>query len=152
MTEEEYFQERLEDQISWFGKKSSYNQKMYKRLVLVEILLSVSIPFMTAYVSNDTPELKFVIGGMGIMIALIAGIMSVYKFQELWVNYRTTSETLLQEKYLYLTRSGMYQENRTSRPYNDFVLRIENILSDENLNWKQQTLSVKEEIVEEEAS
>ncbi len=150
MTEEQYFQQRLEDQISWFDKKSSFNQKMYKRLVLVEILLSVSIPFITSFVTADTLVLKLLLGAMGIVIALIAGILSVYKFQELWVNYRATSETLQQEKYIYLTRSGMYQENRTSRPYNDFVLRVENILSKENLNWKQQTLSASEEVTEEE--
>ncbi len=150
MTEEQYFQQRLEDQISWFDKKSSFNQKMYKRLVLVEILLSVSIPFITSFVTADTLVLKLLLGAMGVVIALIAGILSVYKFQELWVNYRATSETLQQEKYIYLTRSGMYQENRTSRPYNDFVLRVENILSKENLNWKQQTLSASEEVTEEE--
>ena len=148
MTEQEYFEQRLEDQISWFGKKSSYNQKMYKRLVLVEILLSVSIPFITSFVTAETLVLKLLLGTMGIIIALIAGILSVYKFQELWVNYRATSETLQQEKYMYLTKSGMYQENRTSRPYNDFVSRVENILSQENVNWKQQTLAANEELVE----
>jgi len=149
MTEQEYFEQRLEDQISWFGKKSSYNQKMYKRLVLVEILLSVSIPFMTSFLSENTLQLRLIIGAMGVVIALIAGILSVYKFQELWVNYRATSEILQQEKYMYLTRSGMYQENRTSRPYNDFVSRVENILTKENVNWKQQTLAANEEVAEE---
>ena len=155
MTEEQYFQERIDDQIDWFGKKSSYNQKMYKRLVLVEILLSVSIPFATSFIGVDTDnniKVKLIIGAMGVVIALIAGIMSVYKFQELWVNYRATSETLQREKYMYLTRSGMYEENLTSRPYNDFVMRVENILSEENINWKQQRLAVKEEVVEEEGS
>lgn len=149
MTEQDYFEQRLEDQISWFGKKSSYNQRMYKRLVVIEILLSVSIPFLTAYVSDTTPELKLLIGAMGIIIALIAGIMGVYKFQELWVNYRATSETLQQEKYLYLTRSGIYQKGHSVNPYNDFVTRVETILANENLNWKQQTLAVKEEPTEE---
>lgn len=145
MTEQDYFEQRLDDQILWFSKKSSYNQKMYKRLILVQILISVSIPFMTSYVSESTPELKIIVGAMGVVIALIAGVMSLYKFQELWVNYRSTSETLQQEKYLYLTRSGAYQEDRTKKPYVDFVARVESILSNENKNWKQQFLSGEEE-------
>lgn len=145
MTEEEYFQERLEDQISWFGKKSSYNQSMYKRLILLQILISVSIPFMTSYVTSDTPQLKIIVGAMGVVIALIAGVMSLYKFQELWVTYRATSETLQQEKFLFLTKSGLYHESKTSKPYNDFVSRVENILSKENQNWKQQFLADEEE-------
>jgi len=38
MDEKQYFSERLDDQIKWYSGKSSYNQKLHKRLRLLEII------------------------------------------------------------------------------------------------------------------
>ena len=35
--EAEYFEQRLDDQIEWYDRKSSVNQAAYKRLRLIEI-------------------------------------------------------------------------------------------------------------------
>jgi hypothetical protein len=43
MTEEEYIEERLNDQIIWYSKKSQTNQKWFKRLRLLEIILLKSV-------------------------------------------------------------------------------------------------------------
>ena len=58
------------------------------------------------------------------------------KFQEKWSEYRTTSETLKHEKYLYETKSGPYDNERTDN-FKSFVVRIENLISKENSSWSQ---------------
>lgn len=144
MDEKEYLESRLEDQISWYDKKSKFNQQMYKRLVLIEIVFSVSIPFLTSFVTSESLTIKIIIGIIGVGIALIAGVMNLYKFHENWINYRTTSETLKHEKYLFLTKSGIYRVDKAlDTPYNNLVTRIETIISKENTNW-QQKLNKKE--------
>lgn len=138
MNEKEYIEVRLQNQIDWFCKKSSYNQKMYKRLILIEILFSVSIPFITTYANDETPIFKVIIGLMGVSIALIAGLINLYKFNDNWINYRKTAETLKQEKYLYLTKSGIYSNDvKVEDTFHLLVTRVESILSNENSNWKQ---------------
>lgn len=144
MDEKEYLKSRLDDQITWYDKKSQFNQKMYKRLVLIEILFSISIPFLTSYANDETPIIKVIIGVVAVAIAMIAGIMNLYKFQENWINYRTTSETLKHEKFLFMTKSGVYREDKSQETaYNNLVTRIETIISKENTNW-QQKLNKKE--------
>ena len=101
MNEDEYLSERLEDQIRWYSKKSQYNQKYYKVLRLAEIIAASLIPFL-AGIGNNIPYSEWVIGILGVMIAISAGASSLYKFQENWIQYRTTAETLKHEKYLNL--------------------------------------------------
>ena len=55
--------------------------------------------------------IKIIIGIIGVSIALIAGIMNLYKFHENWVSYRTTAEILKHEKYLFLTGALLIQVN-----------------------------------------
>ena len=139
MTEADYFESRLNDQIEWYGKKSKENQRMYKSLVITELVLSVTIPFLAAY-SQDNIFFQIAIGIMGITIAIIAGVMSLNKYQENWTNYRSTAETLKQEKYMYLSKSGAYKkEYAPETPYNKLVSRIEGVISKENKDWQLST-------------
>ena len=38
---------------------------------------------------------------MGSVVAIISGFLSTFQFQKKWIEYRTTSETLKHEKYLF---------------------------------------------------
>ena len=67
-------------------------------------------------------------------MATCAGISSLQKFQELWIKYRTTAESLKKEKYLYLTKGQPYD---TENPLSILVQRVETLVSQENTNWAQ---------------
>ena len=43
MNEEEYLRQRVDDQISWYSKKSRSNQKYFKIISFIEICLSASL-------------------------------------------------------------------------------------------------------------
>ncbi|MEN0047169.1 MAG: DUF4231 domain-containing protein [Bacteroidota bacterium] len=152
MNEATYMKERVDDQINWLDGKSGKNQRFYKRLRLIVILLSVLIPFATGYIGNwegNIDEiLKFSIGMAGVIIAAIEGIQSLFKYQDNWVSYRVTAETLKQEKMLYLTKSGIYANNKTN--FQAFVSRIEGILNGENQQWLQNMLEENNNEVGEE--
>jgi hypothetical protein len=78
--------------------------------------------------------LKLLTGAMGVAIALIAGLVTLYKFQENWVEYRATAETLKHEKYLYLTQSAPYDGNNA---FHLLVATAESAMSKENADWSQ---------------
>ena len=134
MNETEYIEQRVDDQIRWYSTKSGWNQKVYKRLRVLEILCASSIPFLVSYVTSETVTLKVVVGVLGISVAVVSGVVALYKFQENWIQYRTMSESLKHEKFLFLSKVEPYN---TDEPYLLFVQRIESLISKENSSWTQ---------------
>ena len=134
MNEEEYFKNRLDDQIDWYDMKSSKNQKYYKLFQLTLIFSAAAIPLLSGYLREDgtTPFLPYIIGVLGFMVAIITGVLSLYKFQENWTTYRTTCESLRHEKYLYLTKTDPYAGKNA---FNMLVQRVELLISQENSSW-----------------
>lgn len=94
MNESEFIEQRVDDQIDWYCAKSSWNQKLFKRLRTLELVCAASIPFVVTYISDETFTLKVFAGVLGIIVAVISGVIGLYRFQENWVQYRTTSESL----------------------------------------------------------
>lgn len=129
MEQKEYIEQRIDDQINWYDKKSSRAQFWFKSLCILEISAAATIPFLVCYTSEIN---QIIIGLLGICIAIIAGIISINKFQEIWIQYRTTSESLKHHKYLYLTKSKPYDSEDS---FNMLVTTTEDLISKENSNW-----------------
>ncbi len=111
MNEEEYLKNRLDNQIDWYDKKSGWHQGWHKKLRFLEILAAASIPFLTGYITDSSPDMKIVVGTLGILIAVVSGAVALFKFQEHWLQYRTTAESLKHHKYLYLTNTAPYNKD-----------------------------------------
>ena len=131
MTPEEYLHARVDDQIDWYSNKSRFNQNWFKSLKLVELASAAIIPFV-AGMSSNIPFSAWILGFLGVAVAICAGVTSVYHHQENWINYRATSEALKHEKFLFLTRSGTYSDENA---FESFVQRIESLISRENSTW-----------------
>jgi hypothetical protein len=132
MTPEEYLKTRVDDQIGWYSAKSRWNQNWFKVLRLVEIAFATASPFLVSQIATDTPVLKIIVGAIGVCVAVIAGIVSLYKFQENWIEYRATAETLKREKFLFLTKSPPYDGENA---FQSLVSNIEFMISKETANW-----------------
>ena len=76
----------------------------------------------------------FLVAILGALVAILASVLSLNQFQENWIEYRTTCESLKHEKFLFLTNTQPYDEDE---PFGLFVQRIENLISKENSNWSQ---------------
>lgn len=131
MTPDEYLKHRVEDQIRWYADKGAWNQRWYRRLRAIEIVLAASIPILVTY-ADEAAGAKLLVGAVGVVIAAIAGLFSLYRFQENWVEYRNAAETLKREKYLYLTGSPPYEG---ADPFTAFVARCEAAMGAENAKW-----------------
>jgi hypothetical protein len=144
MDAEQYLKDRVDDQINWYDNKSLYNQRWFKRLRVSEVVCAVFIPFLSGYIHVYQIPITFVIGALGVVIAVIAGLLSLYQFQEIWVQYRTVCESLKKEKFLYLTCSEPYNCNDEER-LQTLVHRVETLISKENTNWAQYMIKPKTE-------
>jgi len=134
MTEEEYIKERLEDQIEWYSKKASKNKLYNNWFKTLIIILSATIPFVVGIEFNETVR-NVVLSAIGVVITILSGLSGLLKFQEKWTEYRTTSETLKHEKYLFKAKAFPYCEEK--EPYKLLVARIEDIISREHSMWGQ---------------
>lgn len=146
-SEEDYLSTRVLDQIEWFEKKSATNKTWYNRLKIAEIVFSLCIPFSAAYITGGTISLKIIVGVLGIIVAAIASIMTLMKYQENWIEYRTVAESLKMEKFLFLTEAGPYK--KVNEPFRLFVERFESLISTSTKKWMDYTSKRETEKVAE---
>jgi hypothetical protein len=138
MDEQAYLTDRLDDQIQWLSAKAGRNQKMFRRLRLIELAAAASIPFVTGLIRESGDAFALSTGLLGVAVAVIAGVMSLFQFQETWVEYRQTAERLKREKYVFLTRSAPYDGDDRLHV---LVQRVEAALSDERSSWADRALT-----------
>jgi hypothetical protein len=71
---------------------------------------------------------------LGALIAILASLLGLYNYQELWIEYRTVTESLKHEKFIFLTKSEPYHlENAFSLLVNN----VESLISKENTKWSK---------------
>lgn len=132
MNEQDYIKNRIDAQFEYYNKKGTQCKNRYQSLKSIVILLSVSIPLMTGFITNETFWLKVAIGVAGVIIALIEGIQSLYKYHDNWLLCRNAAEFLTREKLYYQTNSGPYSDGADLKK---LVERVESFTSDENKSW-----------------
>lgn len=130
MTPEEYIADRIDAQAKWHSKKAVRYKNTYYLLQILEFILSLSIPVL-AGCAYQNKNVSFAIGVVGAVIAFIESLCKLCKFHENWIKYRTISEALKNEKYLYMTKSGAYK----NKDFSCLVLQVEQILATGNKEW-----------------
>lgn len=119
---------RLDDQINWYDRKSNQNHQVYKWLKMIEIVAAALVPLTAGL--HSPPALT---GSLGVLIAVLEGLLQLNQNQHNWIAYRTTCETLKHEKYLYLANAGPY--STASNPHSLLAERIESTVSQEHATW-----------------
>ena len=123
--------ERLEDQINWYEKRSSRDQRDFKRLKYVEIVSAAAIPVVT--VGGVNHLVPAILGGL---IVVIEAVLHLNQYQRNWLVYRSAAETLKSERALYLAGAGQYRA--TSDPRALLAERVEGVLTHEHQKWRSE--------------
>jgi len=137
LTSSDYLEQRLDNQIDWYSDKSSRCKVWYRSLRIIEIVAAAIIPLLSGM--DNLLYSNWIIGGLGMLIAISAATGSLFKYHENWIQYRATSEALKHEKFLFLGGSAPYDEENA---FQLLVQRVEGLISKENTNW---TVAVKSE-------
>lgn len=136
ITSDEYLRDRVNDQIAWYDRKSGANKKGFLWLQVLTLLASAAIPVLS--IGSERLLVRVLVAVLGSLIVVIAGIVSLWQCREHWIEYRTTAESLKNEKYLFLTRTGPYTGEDA---FAVFVEHIESILNRQNTAWQQRLRS-----------
>ena len=119
---------RLEDQIKWYDNKSGENQRWYKRLKIAEIVAAALIAG-TAGLGLS----RYYTVTLAVLLLVFEGLQQVNQYHANWIGYRSTSEALKHEKYLYLGKSGPYAQEEGRHEL--LAERIESLVSQEHAKW-----------------
>ncbi len=68
--------------------------------------------------------------------------MTLYKYKENWIKYRTTTESLKYERFLYLDKTEPYEGED---PFPLLVRRVASLISMENTEWTGKMATQKKE-------
>ena len=119
---------RLEDQLGWYDRRASANQRWYQRLKIMQILIAAAIPVVAAFGAGAD-----VAGLLGALVVIVEALQQLFQFQQNWLRYRATAESIESEKHLYLAAAGPYSD--APRPPALLAERLEELLSSEVSTW-----------------
>ncbi|WP_367599975.1 DUF4231 domain-containing protein [Pediococcus pentosaceus] len=136
-----YFDERLENQINWYDKKSAFNKKRFYFFKATQIFCTSLIPVLVGLLLKEH-WLLYLISFLSLVSVLCQSSLSLFKYQENWIQYRDTAESLQHEKYMYQTKTGTY-DNDELDTFKTLVERSEALISSENVNWANMNLNYK---------
>ena len=123
---------RLQDQLKWYSKESAKNKKKYYDIKLVQIAFAGLIPILSLINFSVT---KYIVAIFGAAIAILEGIRQLFQYHNLWIEYRSTSEHLKHEEYLFLALSGPYRDLSIESALLLLAERVEEHISKEHAKW-----------------
>ena len=129
-----YIETRIIGQINWYDKESIYNQKIYKHLNRISIILGGSIPVLTVLIDYYW-WIKVVIAGLGSVVMGISSINTLCNYKELWTRYRINCEILKSNLYVYFARQGIYKELSDEQAFKQLVTICEGKFIEEFNDW-----------------
>ena len=130
-----YLTERYDDQCRWYSRKATFNKRWYHYFQTLVIGLS-ALATLTVAVGvyfQDTQWIRLAALAITSIVTVLACLQKVYRFQEQWIDYRNTAETLKKERYLYKARIAEYATADSAEQL--FVDRVENLISRQNTLW-----------------
>jgi len=131
-----YIEHRILKQIAWYDKKSKRNQLLFKRWMLASIILNTFIPLLVLF--NSIPcaiIIKALITLISSSTTAISAIISLYHFQELWIQYRTNCELLQSILHRYFTQSDQFEDSIEEESFNHLVEKCEQYMTNEFESW-----------------
>jgi Protein of unknown function (DUF4231) len=125
-----FLTERYKDQVEWYSSRATTNKRLYVVFQWTVIGFSSIVP---ALVVGLPESFKWLTASLSVVVAIGTAAIKTFKYQELWLNYRTISETLKKEHVFYTHSLGDY--NGSEEPDRLFIERVETLISRENSLW-----------------
>jgi hypothetical protein len=123
---------QVEQRLDWYDRKARRAHAFFIAGRVIELLTAAAIPII-AFVPDVS---RFATAGMGALIAVVAGAEQLFRFQEMWLNYRQTAEALRNELLLFEAGAGAYAA-LTPEPSPERLLagRAASLIVQENSRW-----------------
>jgi hypothetical protein len=124
-----YFEQDLNGQREWYGKRASVYKSYSQLLALVVIGAGAATSFLQVFTGKFW--VPAVTAGFGALVTLAEGWQRIARYGEVWIAYRTASERMKRERRLYLNGAGAYRGLDDDAAYLALVESVEAILAEE---------------------
>jgi len=125
-----YLESRYRKETDWYDKKAIWNHRIYQIFQWTAIILSAFTPILILI--SDGIVRWFAVA-IAVLVAIATAALKTFKYQENWINYRTTCETLRKEYYFYEAGIQGYEGVEDKEAL--FIQRAESLISRENTLW-----------------
>lgn len=128
-----YITYRLESQIKWYDSKSITYKNFYNFITFFIIIISTIVPILAAI--NST-KFKYLLIILSIVDTILISFNKIFKFQELWLEYRNLHRLLESEFIKFIELTFPYDDSDFSKNKKHLINSVEHLLSLENSKWK----------------
>jgi hypothetical protein len=126
----DYESERLDPSIAWYERRSGVSRRWFYAMQATQLVASTLVTALAAWPAELVP--RPLLAAVSAAAALAAGCIGLFGWQQHWIRYRATAETLKREKYLYRSNAGAY----ANAPGMALLAeRCEAVESSENTTW-----------------
>nr|DAZ22189.1 MAG TPA: Protein of unknown function (DUF4231) [Caudoviricetes sp.] len=136
ISESDYLNSRLNEQIEYFDKKSISMKKKYFSFEIISIILSSAIPIVTLINPSPPSYYDIAIAILGTCTTIISSIVSLKSYNNEWLQCRSVCENLKHHKYLFINNCEPYNldDNITNKTL--LVNNCEKIILSDLSDWK----------------
>jgi len=127
---EAYLKSRYFSELDYYETKSKLNKQYCQMFQIIIIIFSVMTPIFLSMNMAILQTGAILLSGI---VAITTSVLSTFKFQENWLNYRSVAESLKKEKSFYDSKNCDYTV--TDDPEKLFIFKVENLISKEHNTW-----------------
>ncbi|MEE1061560.1 MAG: DUF4231 domain-containing protein [Ruminococcus sp.] len=144
----DYIAKRYVQSVLWYSKKAQVNKMHFLGFSAV----AIALPTFSTMITAITGELSTLVAVFSAITAILTAILTLFKFQQNWIQFRATSEELQTELSLLISEKGKYSKKEIESQYKDvdlsipdkmiearentFLIQIEKIMAKEKTQWE----------------
>lgn len=129
-----YIEKRLNKQIRWYKICSKNMKYKFCALSLITIIVNAIIPIFVLMSEEFDFKFKVIVILLSSIASISTAVLQLFKYQELWIKYRITSQLLEKEKVSYETQVKKYKKNEGTLEL--LIETCEDIMGRENEKWE----------------
>lgn len=105
-----YIDKSLNEQIKWYEINSKKMKNKFCFLSVITIIVNAIIPIFVLLSEEFDFNFKVIVILLSSIATINTSILQLFKYQEIWIRYRITSQYLKKEKISYETQTGRYKD------------------------------------------
>lgn len=138
--------DEFEEQRAWYSARAGQfkaRARWIDMLIIVAGALIAALPPLRATLGD---RIDYLFAALGLAIVVAQGMQRIYRYSEIWPEYRLASERMKRERRLFVHAAGPYPPDDTAAGAL-YVERLETILADEQkIFFDTQRATAKQDI------